>query len=601
MKINKILILISFFLTSIVFSQKSASIFSNTEDLLNRVKNQNAQLFAPENFAKGMKLYNRAKSLYEQGVASDSVFAILQDAESYFYKASERAKINKDLFSEVLELRKKAQTSVKNTPAALPFFNEAEKSLKQGIILSEREESLDEINKRIDKAKKNYLAAITINKHQNIFTPVIEIRQAAIKEKADLFSPKNFNEAESHFNQAINYAQNSDFENFVKEITESKKLFKQAYSISVLISSNNNDLLTAIKYAEKAGAENFATEKWDEAKDKLAEASEDFEEENYKDYKKEITLAKKLFWDAEEAALYNRYVGQYEKTLDSLKELDVGKFAPMQTRKAELLISKAKATFNDDKYDKNLPNYSAKINGELTKTKEIIKLYETGNQALIDSLILNEIYPFGEKNAPEKKIAVVEEPSKPEIKVEEKTVKKPKPVAVTKGFEKKETTIEQKQQKQKVKQEPSTPKQLSPIDKTIQYFKKTFSENEAILVRKRNNSFRIRLVGLKLKAYQKKLTTQQRKLLMKLRNVIQYSRDLKKAIIEVYSDSKGGDDLNKRLSESRAAIVKSTLIKYGVRKNKLVAKGIGNKNPIASNATFEGRNKNRRIEVIFVF
>jgi OOP family OmpA-OmpF porin len=69
-------------------------------------------------------------------------------------------------------------------------------------------------------------------------------------------------------------------------------------------------------------------------------------------------------------------------------------------------------------------------------------------------------------------------------------------------------------------------------------------------------------------------------------------------VLEVagYTDNTGDAALNLALSQQRAEAVREALIKYGADPDTLVAKGYGEADPIASNATPEGRLKNRRIE-----
>lgn len=64
-----------------------------------------------------------------------------------------------------------------------------------------------------------------------------------------------------------------------------------------------------------------------------------------------------------------------------------------------------------------------------------------------------------------------------------------------------------------------------------------------------------------------------------------------------YTDSTGGDAHNQELSQRRANSVAQYLISQGVSSNRIVANGFGSSNPIASNATPEGRQANRRVEV----
>jgi iron complex outermembrane receptor protein len=69
--------------------------------------------------------------------------------------------------------------------------------------------------------------------------------------------------------------------------------------------------------------------------------------------------------------------------------------------------------------------------------------------------------------------------------------------------------------------------------------------------------------------------------------------------IRGYTDSVGKPEYNQKLSERRANSVKDYLEAHGVAAGILSAQGFGEENPIASNATKEGRAANRRVTVRF--
>ncbi|MDP2854234.1 MAG: OmpA family protein [Smithellaceae bacterium] len=67
--------------------------------------------------------------------------------------------------------------------------------------------------------------------------------------------------------------------------------------------------------------------------------------------------------------------------------------------------------------------------------------------------------------------------------------------------------------------------------------------------------------------------------------------------IEGHTDSKGSAAYNKKLSQRRADAIKKYMVeKGGIDAKRLNAKGFGLEKPVASNATKEGRAKNRRVE-----
>lgn len=68
-------------------------------------------------------------------------------------------------------------------------------------------------------------------------------------------------------------------------------------------------------------------------------------------------------------------------------------------------------------------------------------------------------------------------------------------------------------------------------------------------------------------------------------------------VIQGYTDNTGTVQHNRRLSQERADAVTSYLVSAGVERARLVAQGLGESNATASNATHEGRAKNRRVEI----
>lgn len=67
-----------------------------------------------------------------------------------------------------------------------------------------------------------------------------------------------------------------------------------------------------------------------------------------------------------------------------------------------------------------------------------------------------------------------------------------------------------------------------------------------------------------------------------------------------HTDSTGGHDLNVELSLARANAVRTFLVGQGVEAERIGTLGMGPDEPIADNATKEGRSKNRRIEFILL-
>ena len=92
------------------------------------------------------------------------------------------------------------------------------------------------------------------------------------------------------------------------------------------------------------------------------------------------------------------------------------------------------------------------------------------------------------------------------------------------------------------------------------------------------------------------LNDQSRALLDKVTEWLKDNPDLNVEIAG-HTDDRGSDAYNQKLSENRAKAVYDYLTSHGISKSRLSYKGYGESQPIATNETDEGRQKNRRVEL----
>ena len=88
-----------------------------------------------------------------------------------------------------------------------------------------------------------------------------------------------------------------------------------------------------------------------------------------------------------------------------------------------------------------------------------------------------------------------------------------------------------------------------------------------------------------------------REKLAKISGIILAYPDLRLAI-EGNTDSVGGDAMNQQLSEQRADSVRDYLTKENIPSASMTSHGFGKTQPVASNDTAEGRQQNRRVEMV---
>jgi outer membrane protein OmpA-like peptidoglycan-associated protein len=88
-----------------------------------------------------------------------------------------------------------------------------------------------------------------------------------------------------------------------------------------------------------------------------------------------------------------------------------------------------------------------------------------------------------------------------------------------------------------------------------------------------------------------------REKLAKISGIILAYPDLRLAI-EGNTDSVGSDAMNQQLSEQRADSVRDYLAKENIPASSMTSQGFGKTQPVASNDNAEGRQQNRRVELV---
>ena len=72
------------------------------------------------------------------------------------------------------------------------------------------------------------------------------------------------------------------------------------------------------------------------------------------------------------------------------------------------------------------------------------------------------------------------------------------------------------------------------------------------------------------------------------------------ALVEGHADSSGSEGHNLELSKRRAQSIQAALVEFSVAEDRMVSEGYGALFPVADNATREGRERNRRVEIVIL-
>lgn len=92
------------------------------------------------------------------------------------------------------------------------------------------------------------------------------------------------------------------------------------------------------------------------------------------------------------------------------------------------------------------------------------------------------------------------------------------------------------------------------------------------------------------------LLPESEKLLDEVASAMKEHPEILRIRVEGHTDSRANSHYNRKLSRARARSVRKYLIGQGVPGRRLVARGYGEKDPVDTNRTPEGRYKNRRVE-----
>ncbi|QXI29215.1 OmpA family protein [Pseudomonas vanderleydeniana] len=78
------------------------------------------------------------------------------------------------------------------------------------------------------------------------------------------------------------------------------------------------------------------------------------------------------------------------------------------------------------------------------------------------------------------------------------------------------------------------------------------------------------------------------------------SVDIQRVRVDGHTDASGKDDYNEQLSVRRANSVATVLRQSGMKPENIQVRGLGSREPVASNSTAAGRTENRRVAIVVI-
>jgi outer membrane protein OmpA-like peptidoglycan-associated protein len=432
---------------------------------------------------------------------------------------------------------------------------------------------------------------------------------------ADLLAPAAFARGtESYAAAEADLARGRNMERIRSTLTSATKSFTEAREAAEIANVTLAAVIKTRADATNANASTFAAELWAEASESFDSAARRLETGDIRGSRSRADEAQALFRDAELTAIKAQYLSQTRALLAEADQARVPRLAPRTYEKARSLLAEAERELSNNRYDTDLPRSLAQqANYEARHAIYLASLIERSRaqDQTTEDLILSYEQPLSDISAAADKVAQLDkgiEPVAAELVayiegLSEQAAQAERDLTDTRArvadLEEEIRDLDQRlggvsQERVALVQRLEAEERIREQFATIENM---FERDEARVSREGNRMV-IRLVGLTFPSGQDVVQPNHRELLEKLKQAADvFPRS--QITIEGHTDSYGGDENNLALSRRRAEAVGAFLTnELQMPAVRISSVGYGETQPIANNDTEQGRQRNRRIDVI---
>ena len=432
---------------------------------------------------------------------------------------------------------------------------------------------------------------------------------------AELLAPETFARgAEAYASAEADLARGRNMDRIRSSLAAASRSFTEAAEAAEIANVTLAAVIKTRADATNANAATFAAELWTEGNASFDNAARRLESGDIRGARSRADEAEALFRDAELTAIKAQYLSQTRALLAEAEQARVPRLAPRTFEKALSLLAEAERELNDNRYDTDLPRSLAQqANYEARHAIYLAGLVERlrGEEQTLEDLILSYEQPLADISAAADKVAQLDKGIEPVVtelvayieglreQAEQATQDLTDSRARVAELEEEIRDLDQRlggvsQERvalvQRLEAEERIRQQFAAIENM-------FERDEARVSREGNRVI-IRLVGLTFASGQDEVRPAYRPLLEKLKRAVDvFPRS--QITIEGHTDSYGGDETNLALSRRRAEAVGAYMTtELQVPPVRISSVGYGETQPIANNDTEQGRERNRRIDVI---
>ncbi len=448
-----------------------------------------------------------------------------------------------------------------------------------------------------------------------LFGEVDAVMAQGTAARADILAPKSWGSGmEKYASAERKFADGKNIDDIKKDLSAASGSFRSAIKATDLAALTLATPLKARDDAAKVEAAKSAATLWSQAEAKFAEAGRKLEEGNVNDARKRGTEAETLYRDAELSAIKTSFFDETRKLLAKADQEKVEKYAPTTLARSVSLLAEAETALNENRYDIDRPRtlamearYEALHALQLAKMVKLIddktmsreELILTAEAPLIrvaGALDVQVGFDEGFNRPTDRIVTTIEgQQAAQDSLANEVRDRDARVTALTDQvaqLEKKLGGVSESQQALQAQVEAQ-----AMASRRFAQVEQKFTREEARVLREGGDVV-IRLLGMSFSSGQSEIRPDHFALLTKVKEAIAMYPGAKISI-DGHTDAYGTDESNLKLSQTRAnAVAQYLLANSSLSAADVQAVGYGETKPIANNETKEGREKNRRIDVV---
>jgi len=425
------------------------------------------------------------------------------------------------------------------------------------------------------------------------------------QDNLDIISPTNFKKAEEELDKAKkDFQAGKDIRGIQDKLEKATRYLRLVDDVGQQGKILFKDVLQAREDALNVQAPEYAAKEFQESEDLFMEASQKLERGDLNGARNTAAKTEEAYRQSELRAIKENIIGNVKELLKQADEQDVKDQAPFTLKEAHNLYDEVLVILNSNRYAKSNARetaekaeyqvkhamYLAQVIKKLKKDDKnwemLIRDFEDRMDHIAEQLGFEGHYENGLADTEKDIVLAIQN-----LKEENKSLKEDLNTAQD----------ENESLKQKIQQYEKTVvtelQEKKEWEEKLQKIEKNFTKDEAQVLLSENQMI-IRLYGLTFRSGSAVITPEHFILLTKVMRALREFPN-KKILIAGHTDSQGNDAYNLNLSENRAAAVRAYLeANMGLPPDQFESIGYGESRPIASNDTMEGRELNRRIEII---